>query len=1194
MRPEFSITLSRKRYTISGQQAGSSDTYSTRSPCAVVCAAMILLFGTSVALGQQGQESKSALVNESYEVDRNNQAYEKRRAAAHSRMPNTLYASTPSLADSPHGTQPIDRAKEGLTSDQFGSTIAPHILRRILSSEDDGETAEEYFRKHISEQIVQEICVGCHVEGGLYSKDLLIFIDDENEDHEEHNFEVFQNVLEAKVDGKNFILTKIRGVAHGGGPQVRAGSQNYDRMERFLTLLSGQPDEPVVVAAETLFDDVGLSNDRDVLRKAALIFAGRVPTDQEYKSIDEVGLAVAVRNLMVGPGFHEFLIRSSNDRLLTDREGHILDRGTHGPFVEYINKINDFCEDVFNRGDSTDRDHWERAVQYAAVRAPLELIAHVVESDLSYTKILTAEYTMANPQAAEAYGASILFDDPEDIHEFKPVTFAQYFLNTESRKTRNGLEGSDCRGSVLDPGELALEYPHAGILNSPVFMKRYPTTATNRNRARSRWTYYHFLGFDIENSENRTTDPEALADTNNPTLNNSACTACHTILDPVAGSYQNYDEIGSYRSAWGGKDSLDDFYKNNPPGGEDFLVEASSIEERETVVAKGYMRTGENTIGIRHSNEFEYSNMMLARLRIKDGRGNLVHSTNLAGLKDNHCGGTEERAYKLHGNCVLGVPVEVPNDGIYVAELDAWNQNESYPGSLTVWVPGYVYREGDTWYRDMLQPGFGTEVAPSAANSIYWLAEQIATDQRFAEATVKFWWPAIHGGEVLVPPAETGDADYQGLSVAAEAQASEISRLAELFRNGTGDRGPYNLKDLLVEMVLSEWFRAESLHNDHHVTRIALLNAGAKRLLTPEELANKTLAVTGFQWGRSKGQPWWNPRHPLNHLTGSYRTLYGGIDSDGITERALDMTPVMASVAKSHAVEVSCPIVLKDLYLLPDDERMLFHGIDQSITPVLQFGDTFEISGSGARWLKPRGSLSKGSHTLRLTMESGGAVRLYELKLRDVDGDKIRQRYLFEDHARTDCGSPRNDHFVLTRNDGKDCSITVPLEAPRSGTYQVEVRTRGQRDPSDNARLAVYVEGSDQNSNGAVRIKSKLKELYSKLLGIEIEDAMDSEDIDEIYSLFLEVWQTERTMEVNSFDDAYECSWPKDQYFLDGIVDDAWVRFDQDDGNWKYNWNWEVINPFFSELDRSDPEGIARTWTVVLMALLMDQRYLHL
>ena len=60
-------------------------------------------------------------------------------------------------------------------------------------------------------------------------------------------------------------------------------------------------------------------------------------------------------------------------------------------------------------------------------RAPLELIAHVVENDRPYTEILTADYIMANPMAAAAYGASTRFEDPEDHHEFKPSRIVSYY-----------------------------------------------------------------------------------------------------------------------------------------------------------------------------------------------------------------------------------------------------------------------------------------------------------------------------------------------------------------------------------------------------------------------------------------------------------------------------------------------------------------------------------------------------------------------------------------------------------------------------------------------------------------------------------------------------------------------------------------------------------------------------------------------
>ena len=181
---------------------------------------------------------------------------------------------------------------------------------------------------------------------------------------------------------------------------------------------------------------------------------------------------------------------------------------------------------------------------------------------------------------AKAYGASTRFDDPEDTHEFRPSRIVDYYRQGQGYESE--VDPVVDAKRIIDPGPLHTDYPHAGVLNTIAFLKRYPSTATNRNRARSRWTYYHFLGLDIEKSASRTTDPVALADTNNPTMHNPACTVCHSILDPVAGAFQNYGDEGYYKDKWGGLDSLDDLYKEGKVSA--MAVQAESWEDRETLV----------------------------------------------------------------------------------------------------------------------------------------------------------------------------------------------------------------------------------------------------------------------------------------------------------------------------------------------------------------------------------------------------------------------------------------------------------------------------------------------------------------------------------------------------------------------------------------------------------------------------------
>ena len=808
------------------------------------------------------------------------------------------------------------------------------------------ESAAQVFAQHISEPVVQAKCVACHTADGVAGATRLHFEPATNPEHQALNLQVFEDFIAAVDDATNYILNKMQGVDHGGRVQVAAGTPEFTAMERFLALL-GEGEVPVVaITPQTLFDTVTMAPARKTLRRAAIIFAGRNPTDEEYAAVaegDEDALRTTLRGLMTGPQFREFLIRGANDRLLTDRTnnfGRVIDDAR---FVDYGNEKYCRWKEVSEGGSEKEYWRWWSSVQNGFRRAPLELIAHVVENDLPYTEILTADYIMANPLAAAAYGASTRFEDSDDPLEFRPSRIESYYRTGEGfEEFVNECDPVVGETRILDSGLLSTEYPHAGILNTTVYLRRYPTTATNRNRARSRWTYYHFLGLDIEKSASRTTDPEALADANNPTLLNPACTVCHRILDPVAGAFQNYDDVGLYKEADGGMDSLDGLYKN--AAGPSRGIRATSGRDRETLSWPVSLAAGTQTLRVVFTNHFHESHtrtngtVYLDRLTVIDADGRAILRREFEDLKVpiapwGPCGRTsrsdgargDDHLVMWNGylECAFFVDIEVPSDGAYDVEIVAWaDRYEQYgeDGLAKLGVTANLYREGDTWYRDMRVPGFNGEAAPNPDNSVQWLARKIVADERFAEATVRFWWPAIMGSEVAEPPEDEGDADFEGLLLAATAQGTEVERLAEGFRRGFEGGRAHNLKDLLVEIVLSKWFRADAVESANPILHVALQDTGARRLLTPEELARKTAALTGFQWGRGSGVD--------NILSDEYRTLYGGIDSDGITERARDLTSVMAGVAELHAAIVSCAVVARELYLLPDAKRRLFAGMD--------------------------------------------------------------------------------------------------------------------------------------------------------------------------------------------------------------------------------------------------------------------------
>ena len=1080
----------------------------------------------------------------------------------------------------------------------------------------------EAFRT-LASPIVQSKCVNCHVEGGVSGNTRLVFVTDADVNHLTKNLNAFRSLLDsvndATGDGADYVLGKIQGVSHGGGVQVAAGTDEFADMERFLGVLEGGDSRPVSITPVNLFEGVATEPPRSTLRRAAILFAGRIPTNAEYASIDGGGMAslrTAIRGLMRGPGFHEFLIRASNDRLLTDRHLRDWSIPNDGFFVEFDNEFY-----RLNDKEPYGQEHfqWESKVQYGAGRAPLELMAHVAQGDRDYREVLTADYIMANPWAAEAYGASTVFEDPTDAQEFRPSEIVSYYRRCEGQETEF-KQGVGLR--VVNPGPCPTDYPHAGILNTTVFLKRYPTTATNRNRARSRWTYYHFLGLDVEKSASRTTDPVALADTNNPTMNNSACTVCHSVLDPVAGAFQNYGDVGLYRDQWGGLDSLDSHYKDGE--GQQRAVRAVSWAEREPLSWPLFFAAGTTTLRVTYANDFyddetkEEGRVYLDRLALVDHNGESVVAIEFEDLgppyhepNEHYCGGIRhnpETGEEDHidlwiggRHCVFYIDVDVPAEGAYDVEIIAWAERFDQFGPdrmARMAVDKNPYLPGDTWYRDMRSPGFDDRLAPSAKNSVQWLADQISNDDRFAEATVKFWWPAIMGDEVAEPPAD-GDADFDGRLLASNAQSAEVTRLANAFRRGFQGGAAYNLKDLLAELALSKWFRADGSSNADAARATALASAGATRLLTPEELARKTVALTGFDWKRGRGQNWRRPGEPVNwtNTNDRYGLLYGGIDSDGIINRGRDLTSVMAGVAERHAATASCPVVMKDFYLVPEENRRLFQGFDVNTSPVTEFEATFEVeaaSRNDRETLSLSGWLQAGQASVTLSflndfyddVEGDSNLRLDRLEVRDEGGNLVVGRELEDLAPESDCNHPVGDHFALHCSG----SLEVPLNLPSEGRYDIEVVTWADQAGDELPRLAISVGSDPERSAGSRAIKAKLAELHQELLGVEAE--ADSEDVRSTYDFFVDVWQRNRNSGGN-FPSA-RCDWAEDAHYFDGIADHLWQTELDEWGN-ERGWDWDAANDLlWRETDMPDPHHVARTWVAVLAYLMTDPRYLHL
>lgn len=649
-------------------------------------------------------------------------------------------------------------------------------------------SSQAIYSNSISPQIVQTKCIVCHTATGIAATSALILVPGSGVDIVNSNFNTMFDYIQNAPNGSERILSKPQGLdSHGGGVQLATGSDDFTLWSTFvnaalndIAVLTGG----TTTASASIFDSVINLKNEEVLRKAALLFAGRLPSSTEVSNVlgaDESQLRSTIRQLMSGEGFSEFLMESANDKLLTE--------AFRGSMFEIV-----------------DRKYYPNSAQYfqnpdlrvkaiiigaALAEGPLRLIDYVVQQELPYTEILTADYTMMNPFSAEIYNSNLSFDDPNNYDEWQPGQITDYF------------RCSDC--SRQDPDniyDLTTIYPHSGILNSPAFLARYPSTQTNRNRARARWAYYYFLGVDIEGISERTTDQDALQDLNNPTLNNPNCVVCHDIMDPVAGSFQNYNDDGFYKAAPGGLDSLPFSYKRDDDGG---------------------------------------------------------------------------------------------------------------------------YQIGDTWYSDMLMPGFGELLAPNPDNSIQWLADQFSKDSRFGYGAVNFWYPAVIGRQPYTEPENPEDSDYASKLAAYLAEQDMMNSVAANFSAGLAGNGVFNLKDLLVDLVLSNHYRAGSVIDPQPDQQIELDAIGSGKLLTPEQLNRKFEEVTGFSWDYGSSSA----------LGDVYNLIYGGIDSEGITERATQLTTLMSAVVTAMANEVSCSAVNND-FSKAQNQRKLFPFVELTSLPSVE------------------------------------------------------------------------------------------------------------------------------------------------------------------------------------------------------------------------------------------------------------------
>ena len=412
-----------------------------------------------------------------------------------------------------------------------------------------GRAVESYFADEVWAKVGAQSCLNCHKAGGDAEESKFVLRDPkrsqgmEQEEAMRHNRDAFERLARAKEGEQYRMLLKVAGgLEHGGEDVLKPDSTGYRILADFVRRVNAPPaaKSPSSIAAADrnaapFFDGVVMLSDKRLLRRLTLSLAGRLPTDAELAVVNSEGLKAlpaVLDEVMKEDAFYDRLREGFNDIFLTVGYN---DGAESALSYDHFSKTRHWTQkhDLDHIADEKARTQarYKLANDYrkALYGEPMKLVEHIVRNDLPFTEIVTADYIMVTPYTARGYGIydEVLpqFKDPEDPFEYVPVKL-------KALVGRNRSEDQHSETGF---------YPHAGMLSTFQYLRRYPTTETNRNRLRARMYYQHFLGIDALELAARVSDAAAVtAKYEIPTMQASECVVCHKTIDPVAGLFQDY------------------------------------------------------------------------------------------------------------------------------------------------------------------------------------------------------------------------------------------------------------------------------------------------------------------------------------------------------------------------------------------------------------------------------------------------------------------------------------------------------------------------------------------------------------------------------------------------------------------------------------------------------------------------------
>lgn len=86
----------------------------------------------------------------------------------------------------------------------------------------------------VSQPIIQARCIVCHKDGGVAKDTPLLYVDSQQPNFQQTNYDVLVDYIKNAPNGSSLILSKPQGVGHTGGTQLMAGSADLQNFEAFV------------------------------------------------------------------------------------------------------------------------------------------------------------------------------------------------------------------------------------------------------------------------------------------------------------------------------------------------------------------------------------------------------------------------------------------------------------------------------------------------------------------------------------------------------------------------------------------------------------------------------------------------------------------------------------------------------------------------------------------------------------------------------------------------------------------------------------------------------------------------------------------------------------------------------------------------------------------------------------------------